>query len=251
MSAGAVRRGSLGLVLAMLAGGAGACSAGTKTITVLVPTQLRHPFQQIAARFEFENRHTSIQLEFDRSDVLAQRIRLGAKADVFVSTSSVAMDQVARRPGVAKRAIFAKDRLTIIVPTDNPGRIRSIDDLARRGVKVVLAAPGVPQGDDARAVLGNAGIAKRVLHNVVSNEVDVEGVVAKVASGDADAGIVFVTDAATNTKRVPIPRRDNVTTAYEIAELSGAADPDLAATFLTFLLGPGRSALRSDGLLPP
>jgi molybdate transport system substrate-binding protein len=161
------------------------------------------------------------------------------------------MDVVARNPGVANRADFARNRLTVIVPTSNPARIRKLADLAKPGVKLVLAAPGVPAGDYARTVLRNAGIAGPALRNVVSNEVDVEGVVAKVASGDADAGIVYVTDVPSNATAIPIPPSDNVVATYLIGVVHGASEPALATSFIQFVLGPGRSVLRRDGFLPP
>ena len=118
-------------------------------------------------------------------------------------------------------------------------------------MRLVLAAPGVPAGDYARTVLRKAGIAGPALRNLVSNEVDVEGVVAKVASGDADAGIVYVTDVPSNARAIPIPPADNVIAIYLIGAVRGASDPALATSFIRFVLGPDRQVLRRDGFLPP
>src|SRR5205823_10167178 len=127
----------------------------------------------------------------------------------FASASERWMDDVANDPGVSDRADFARNRLTIVVPTSNPANIRTVGDLARPGIKLVLAAEGVPAGDYGRAMLRNAGIERPALANVVSNEVDVKSVLAKVESGDADAGIVYVTDVtpdlASRVRAIGIP----------------------------------------------
>jgi molybdate transport system substrate-binding protein len=164
------------------------------------------------------------------------------------------MDAVADDPGVSDRADFARNRLTIITPKDNPASIASVQDLGNDGVQLVLAAEGVPAGDYGRQVLDNAGISDKALANVVSNAVDVKGVVQAVTSGDADAGIVYVTDVtpdvASQVQVVAIPDDLNVIATYPIGVVDGASDASLAKQFVQYVEGPGQEVLMADGFLP-
>ena len=129
----------------------------------------------------------------------------------------------------------------------------SLDDLGRPGIKLVLAAEGVPVGDYAREMLANAGIADEALANVVSNEDDVKGVVQKVALGEADAGIVYRTDVTATVEGdlevIDVPADVNVEAVYPIAALAGAPDP--AREFVAYVLGPGQGTLEAAGFLAP
>ena len=251
-----MRRG-LGLLLLLAVLGS-ACSGGgsgsaSHRITVLAASSLTDAFGVIAQEFEHAHPGTTVRLSFGPSDGLAQAIQAGNAVDVFASASEEVMDGVAARPGVSGRTDFARNRLVVVVPSSNPAHIHSIGDLAPPGVKLVLAAPGVPAGDYAREILRNAGILHAALANVVSNEIDVRSVLAKLASGDADAGIVYETDAAaggTGIVAIPIPAKDNVTAAYPIAVIKGAPDAATASAFVRFVLGPGQVTLRQAGFLP-
>jgi len=121
-------------------------------------------------------------------------------------------------------------------------------------VKLVLAAAGVPAGDYARAILQNAGVSKAALANVVSNEEDDQSVVAKVLSGDADAGIVYVTDLTPDTSGkvtlVSIPVALNVIATYPIAVVTGSQEVNLAKRFVDYVLGDGQQTLAQYGFLP-
>jgi molybdate transport system substrate-binding protein len=158
-------------------------------------------------------------------------------------------------PGVSGRAGFARNELAIVVPADNPAAIEAPEDLATDGVRLVLAAEGVPAGDYARELLENAGVADGALANVVSNEEDVKGVVAKVLSGDADAGIVYVTDVTQELtdrlRLVAVPDDVNVIATYPIAVVSGSEEADLAQRFVDFVLDEGQRSLAEHGFLPP
>jgi molybdate transport system substrate-binding protein len=231
-------------------------SSGAKhqrALTVLGAASLTEAFQAIGRQFEGAHGGVSVRFSFGPSDGLAQQIRQGAPADVFASASESWMNEVAKDPGVAGRADFARNRLTVVVPASNPARIGALADLARPGVKLVLAARGVPAGDYGREILANAGIAKGALTNVVSNEVDVKGVLAKVASGDADAGIVYVTEVTPSVsgqvRAVSIPPNDNVVATYPIAVIDGAGQAALARAFVRFVLGPGQSTLQRSGFM--
>jgi len=121
-------------------------------------------------------------------------------------------------------------------------------------VRLVLAAPGVPAGDYARQALSNAGL-RPALRNVVSNEQDVEGVVGKVSSGDADAGIVYATDVTPSVARsvgtVPIPEEDNVVAVYDIGVVRGTKTAALARAFVAYVTGPGQAILQRAGFEAP
>jgi molybdate transport system substrate-binding protein len=165
------------------------------------------------------------------------------------------MDDVQKEVGVSDRADFAQNQLVVITPPDDPGDVASFTDVAKPGVKLVLAAEGVPVGDYARQALDDAGILDAALANVVSNEEDDASVVAKIASGEADAGIVYVSDVteavAPTVRAVEIPADVNVIATYPIAVVSGAAQPDLAKGFVVYVTGAdGRSTLERFGFLP-
>jgi molybdate transport system substrate-binding protein len=225
--------------------------AAPGSITVFAAASLTEAFTQIAADFE-DQQGTTVRLSFGPSDGLATQIQEGAPADVFASASPKWMDAVAEDPGVTDRTDFARNLLIVITPTDNPAGVHSVGDLGRPGIKLVLAAEGVPLGDYARELLGNAGIADEALANVVSNEDDVKGVVQKVALGEADAGIVYRTDVTTavagDLDVIDVPDDDNVVAVYPIAALARAPGP--ARGFVTYVLGPGQAVLQQAGFLP-
>jgi molybdate transport system substrate-binding protein len=224
------------------------------TLTVLGAASLTDAFDTIGRAFEAQHPGTKVRFSFGPSDGLAQQIQGGAPADVFASASTMWMDAVAKDPGVSDRADFAKNRLTIITPKDNPAGITSVQDLGKQGVKLVLAAEGVPAGDYGRQILDNAGISKQALANVVSNAVDVKGVVEAVTSGDADAGIVYVTDVtpdvAGQLHEVAIPDAVNVIATYPIGVVDGSSNAGLSKQFVQYVLGPGQKVLRADGFMP-
>jgi molybdate transport system substrate-binding protein len=157
-------------------------------------------------------------------------------------------------PGVSDRADFAKNRLTIIVPTGNPAGIEDIGDLAEDDVQLVIAAEGVPAGDYAREIFQSAGISRAAMANVVSNAEDVRSVVTSVASGEADAGIVYVTDVtadvANQVTQIEIPDDVNVIATYPIAVVKDTQETDLAKSFVDYVLGPGQRTLAEYGFLP-
>jgi molybdate transport system substrate-binding protein len=237
---------------------ASACGSGTPaapdSITVFAAASLTEALTTIAADYEGQN-GIHVRLSFGPSDGLATQIQEGAPAAVFASASPKWMDVVEEAPGVTDRADFARNILVVITPADDPAGIHSLEDLGKPGIKLVLAAEGVPVGDYAREMLGNAGIADAALANVVSNEDDVKGVVQKVALGEADAGIVYRTDVtaavAADVAEVTIPDEVNVTAVYAIAALQGTPGEGLASEFVTYVLGPGQKILTEAGFLPP
>ena len=224
-------------------------------LTVSGAASLTDAFGEIGAAFEGENPGVTLTFNFGPSDGLATQINEGAPVDVFASASPTWMDAVQDEgPGVSGRADFAKNRLAIIVPSDNPAGIEGIDDLAEDDIALVIAAEGVPAGDYAREIFANAGIADAAMANVVSNAEDVRTVVTAVASGDADAGIVYVTDVTSDVadpvRSIEIPDEINVIATYPIAVVSGSEEADLAQRFVDYVLGPGQEVLAEQGFLP-
>ena len=241
--------------LVLLLAGCGGSGSEHSEITVLAAASLTGAFTRIGAEFERANPDVTVRFSFGPSDGLATQILEGAPADVFAPASPKYMDQVrSDGPGVTDQVDFARNTLAVIVPSDNPAHIASLDDLARSGVKLVLAAVGVPAGDYARGVLANAGIQEGALANVVSNEEDVKGVVQKVLLGEADAGIVYRTDVtpdiSARVREISIPDGMNIAT-YPIAVIDGSGHTLVAEAFVRFVTGRGQATLRTFGFLPP
>ena len=224
-------------------------------LTVSAASSLTEAFTKIGSSFEAANDNSHVVFNFGPSDGLASQIQESDGVDVFASASPTWMDAVQDDPGVSGRRDFAKNRLAVLVPSDNPAGITSLEDLAEPGVKLVLAAEGVPAGDYAREVFDNAEISDAALANVVSNEGDVKGVITKLLSGDADAGIGYVTDVTPEVSDqislIAIPDDVNVIATYRIAVVTGSDDPALAEAFVDYVAGPGQDVLDEYGFLPP
>jgi molybdate transport system substrate-binding protein len=230
-------------------------TAESVELTVSGGSSLTDAFGEIGGAFESENPGVTVTFNFGPSDGLATQINGGAPVDVFASASPTWMDSVQDDgPGVSDRADFAKNRLTIIVPADNPAGVEDIDDLTEDGLKLVIAAEGVPAGDYAREIFDNAGISEAAMANVVSNAEDVRAVVTSVASGEADAGIVYVTDVtadvADQVTQIEMPDDINVIATYPIAVVNDTQETDLAKSFVDYVLGPGQQTLAEYGFLP-
>lgn len=226
-------------------------------VLVFAASSLTEAFGEIGRRFEEANPTVTIRFVFGPSDALAVQINNGAPADVFASASEAWMKTVRdQEPGVNAEATFACNRLVIITPPDNPAGIASLEDLGRQGVKLVLAGEDVPAGAYARQALAGAGVAERAAANVVSNEEDVKAVVQKIILGEADAGIVYVTDLTadveSSVQAVPIPRADNAIATYPIAVVASSEHGELAVSFVSYVRGrAGQEVLRSYDFLPP
>jgi molybdate transport system substrate-binding protein len=236
-------------------GGSGGNVVHDRDLIVSAAASLTSPFIEIGKSFEQRNRGVRVSFSFGPSDGLATQINEGAPVDVFASASAKWMDAVQHEgPGVPGRADFARNKLAIIVPAENPAGIEKLGDLTRNRVKLVLAADGVPAGDYAREIFASAGIADAALANVVSNEEDVKAVVTKVLSGDADAGIAYVTDVTPNLADritvITIPDDVNVAATYSIAVVAGSQEADLAQRFVHYVLGEGQAILAEYGFLP-
>jgi len=229
-------------------------SATSTELTVFAASSLTAAFNQIGSDFESANPGTTVTYNYGSSTDLATQIGSEGTADVFASASGTAMDTVEKDPGVDGWTDFATNQLVIITPTDDPGDISSLKDLGKPGVQLVLGAEGVPVGDYARQMLDENALTDQVMPNVVSNEPDDASVVAKVKSGEADAGIVYTSDIANNSdvRGVPIPEKQNVTAIYPIAGVSDSPNAELASSFVDYVTGSqGEATLKKYGFGPP
>lgn len=234
------------------------------TLNILAAASLTEAFQEMAPAFEAAHSGVTLQFNFAGSQQLAQQLANGAPADVFASANKKQMDVAVEAGRIAAdaSASFAQNRLVVILPADNPAAITSLASLAKPGIKLVLAAKEVPVGQyaldflakaDTGASLGS-GYSALVLANVVSYEENVKAVLAKVTLGEADAGIVYTSDAASATGeiiQIEIPDGLNVIAQYPIAVVHDSAHTDLAKAFVEWVQSSeGQKVLQKYGFLP-
>jgi len=233
-------------------------------VNVFAAASLTEAFGQLAKLAERQHPGWHVAAQFAGSQQLAMQIEQGAPADVFASADEHWMSHLGDRGLLAAAPRdFARNRLLVIVPQDNPGDVDHLEDLARPGIKLVLGAAAVPVGRYSRQLLEKlsrapgfgADFRQRVLRNVVSDEENVKGVVAKVQLGEADAGIVYGSDVtaavAGAVRALEIPEPDNVTATYPIAVLKNAPDPQAARDFVALVLSAaGQAVVRQHGLIP-
>ena len=269
------------MLFGALACSGGALSVDTGRLTVFAASSLTEAFTDLAADFEKSNQGKSVDLNFAGSQLLRVQLENGARADVYASADQRHMDLAVESGLVSGEDIkFASNRLVIIVPKQEvpdsesdqtgcsrPNReagssIMSPSDLACKGVKLALAQPEVPAGRYSRTVIERMGQDSRfgpdysrdVLANVVSEEANVRHVLQKVALGEADAGMVYFSDAqvAPNVAVILIPDEANVVASYTLALLRDSDQPELAESFINFILSPdGQATLGKYGLSPP
>jgi molybdate transport system substrate-binding protein len=214
-------------------------------LTVYAAASLTDVFPQI---------DSSQKYSFGGSNALAAQITLGAPADVFASANMTLPNQLYAKGLCSKPVVFTRNTLVIVVPTANPAGIHSVYDLAKPGVKLDIAASGVPVGSYTLQILKNMNLSSSVLKNVVSQETDVREVLAKVSLGEADAGFVYSTDAKTvpgkvNVIKVPAWAQPKV--QYGICIVSKSPNQGDAQTFINTVLSKGGQAkLLAAGFLP-
>jgi molybdate transport system substrate-binding protein len=212
-------------------------------LTVFAAASLTNVFPQIDRKPTYS---------FAGSNALAAQIRQGAPADVFASANTAIPQQLHTEGLVEKPVVFTRNALILIVPKSNPARIRSVFDLRKDGVKLVVAGPGVPVGDYTRVVLHNLGLDD-ALQNVVSNESDVREVLAKVALGEADAGFVYTTDARTVRGKVAtigIRWSAQPIVQYAVAVVKSSGHLKAARAYVAKLRRPfAQEKLRAAGFL--
>jgi molybdate transport system substrate-binding protein len=233
-----------------------------QTLTVFAAASLTEAFTEIGKSFEADNPNVTLVFNFAGSQALRTQIEEGAPADVFASANKTEMDKLIDASFIAQDApqIFLNNKLVVILPVDNPAELNQLEDLAKPGIKLVLAAEEVPVGKYARQALdamnGQYGtdFKDKVLANVVSNEDNVRQVVAKVQLGEADAGVVYTSDAiaASDLKTIEIPVEFNVIAEYPIAALTRSTNLQLANGFIDFVLSKeGQLILQKWGFASP
>lgn len=236
----------------LLAGPAFATHAGAAELTVSAAASLTAAFTEIARAFGRAKPGSPVRTNFAGSSTLVQQIREGAPVDVFASADESNMQKLVDARDVAgEPVVFARNRLVILVARGNPEKIGTIADLARPGLVLSLCGPAVPAGKYAREIFARAGVGLPES----SQELDVKAVVSRVALGEADAGIAYVTDARAAgdaVEAVAIPDAQNVVARYPIAVLSRTQQADLARDFVAFVRGDaGQAILARFGFLPP
>jgi molybdate transport system substrate-binding protein len=238
-------------------------AAQAEPIAIFAAASLKDAFTEAGAVMARRRPGFEARFNFAGSQQLALQLDQGADADVFAAADDRSMRAVGEKGLLADTAVvFARNRLVIIVPAANPGRVDRLSDLTKRGLKLVLAGAAVPVGRYSREALDRlAGadefgpdFATRVLRNVVSQEDNVKAVVAKVQLGEADAGIVYVSDVTPSVRRVvreiPIPDPYNPIATYPVAVLARSSRKPAARAFTDFLLSAdGQQLLERHGLL--
>ena len=240
------------LVLAACGGGnndSGGSSGSANEIKVFAAASLTAAFNELGPQFTAANGGTKVTFNFAGSQALATQIQQSAPADVFASADTTNMDKVKDLVGTPR--VFASNLLQIVVEQGNPKGIKGLDDLANPDLKVVLAGPDVPAGKYAQQALGKAGVTVKP----VSQEDNVKAVVTKVSLGEADAGIVYVTDVTAGGDKVEgvdISRERNVVATYPIATVKASKAQAEAQKFMDLVLSDqGQQVLKQYGFLPP
>lgn len=232
-------------------------------LTIFAAASLTDAFTSIAADLEADVPGLEITLNFAGSQALATQLAESAQADVFASANQVQMQIAIEAGRIADEPVpFVQNRLAVVVPSDDPASIQSPVDLAEDDIKLVLAQPEVPAGRyarqaicamDADAATYGADFATKVAANIVSEEEDVRGVLTRIQLGEADAGIVYVSDAIAAgdaVTTIEIPSNVNVLASYPIAAVAGGNEL-VAAAFISYLLGAeGQATLTEYGFEP-
>ncbi|MGH9039430.1 MAG: molybdate ABC transporter substrate-binding protein [Acidimicrobiia bacterium] len=222
----------------------------TGNITVLAAASLTDSFTEMGKAFEAANRGTKVTFIFGASSTLAAQANEGAPADLFASADEANMKKVTDTGNAADLTVFTRNRLSLLVGKGNPQGIAALTDLAKPGVVFVLCAVEVPCGKFGQQALDKAGVNAKPK----SFEENVKAVVTKVTLGEADAGIVYVTDAKAagdSALGVDIPDEHNVIAVYPIGTLKQSATPEVAAAFKAYVVSaPGQQIMAKYGFLP-
>jgi molybdate transport system substrate-binding protein len=223
----------------------------TGTINVFAAASLQESFTTLGSQFESANPGTNLVFNFGPSSGLAEQIGQGAPADVFASASTKTMETVVAGGDAATPTNFAANKMQIATPPTNPADVATVNDLAKKVVKVALCQVEVPCGATAEQVFTNA----KVTVTPVTQEVDVKAVISKVSLGEVDAGVVYVTDvkaAGASVKGIEIPEDINASTTYPIAALTATRNKPTAQAFVDYILSPdGVTVLTAAGFAQP
>ena len=238
-------------------------TSGPRNLTVFAAASLANAIDSAAAAFTAAHPGITITISTDSSAALATQIEQGAPVDVFLSADASNPQKLVDR-GVADGAavVFARNKLTIVVPKGNPGGLMSPKDLAKSGLRIVAAGDEVPITKYATQVVANLaaapgyppGFAASYAANVVSKEDNVKAVIAKIELGEGDAAIVYVTDAkaSDDVATIDVPDAANVAATYAGVVVRASASAGAAKAFLAWFAGPdGQAILARSGFLPP
>jgi molybdate transport system substrate-binding protein len=222
-----------------------AASATRAQLTVYAAASLTNVFSAI---------DRSEKYSFGGSNALAAQIQQGAPADVFASANMTLPTTLFEKGLCSKPVVFTRNTLVIVVPKSNPADIHNIYNLTKPGVKIDIAAKGVPVGSYTLQILENMNLSSAVLKNVVSQETDVREVLSKVALGEADAGFVYSTDAKTvpgQVKVIKIPAWAQPKVQYGICVVSSSSQKPAAKAFIQRVMSKaGQKKLHTFGFLP-
>ena len=264
-------RNPMTLLAAALAVGLAACARGgtssappaTTSLLVFAASSLTDAFDALAADFEAEHPGTDVVLNYGASQALRTQIQEGAQADVFASANRDEVQALVAAGLVdgGSARIFARNRLVVVLPAGNPAGFSSLRDLARPGVRVLVADPAVPAGKYTLRALDSMAsdpawgpeFRDAVLANVASQEETVRAVLAKVDLGEADAGFVYSSDASQVARllRLELPLMSNPLVEYPMAVLRPSLHAPLAQAFVDFVLSDsGQRILEAHGFLP-
>ncbi|MET9429171.1 MULTISPECIES: molybdate ABC transporter substrate-binding protein [unclassified Streptomyces] len=243
------------LLVPLAACGNGGSDGGAKDaapkahLTVLAAASLTDVFKTAGAAYEKSHRGTRITFSFAGSQELVAQVKAGAPADALITADTKSMDGVRDETGTP--AVIAKNRLVIAVGEGNPEKVDELKDLGDPRLKVVLAAPEVPAGKYSKQILD----AQKITVKPVSQEPNVRAVLSKVELGEADAGLVYKTDADSAPDKVDavaIPDAQNAIAAYPAATLKDSRNAEAAAAFVAWLAGPeGQKILQDAGFQKP
>lgn len=256
------------IIISMLAALALVISAGfaeePKELTAFTAASLTGAFGEIGQIYKNET-NISVVFNFDGSQALRTQMENGAYADIFTSANKKQMNAV-KADGLMNNSsviIFTKNKLSLIVPKDNPGKVSNLTDLAKPGLKIVIGTKDVPVGDYAMQIINKLGndssygaeYKTKVLANVVSQETNVNYVVTKVALGEADVGFAYVSDItedlASKVDKVDIPDEYNVIAEYPIGVLNDSNYPTESEKFIALVTSEeGRAILEKYGFAP-
>jgi molybdate transport system substrate-binding protein len=238
-------------VLLALTGCGSSGSDAHTTLTVFAASSLKGAFTQLGKDFEADHDGVEVVFSFAGSSDLVAQVQQGADADVIASADEDTMGKLTADDLVGEPVVFATNTLEIAVPPGNPAGVRSLQDLGKAGLKLVVCAPEVPCGAAAAQVEASAGMDL----SPSSEEQSVTDVLGKVISGEADAGLVYVTDvesAGDQVEGIKLPESEDVVNRYPIATVSDGKQSDLAQEFLDLVTGDrGQRVLSSAGFGKP
>ena len=252
----------LGSACAVVNGSRDSDSISDETLTIFAAASLSEAFTEIAEEYKALNPGSEVAINFAGSQQLAQQLSHGASADIFASADYQQVENVINFGRVADgtELPFIQNQLAVVLPEDNPGGILEFKDLEMPGIQLILADAAVPAGRYSQEMLDRASadvefgdqFKGNVLENVVSYEENVRAVLTKIILGEADAGIVYLSDfigaSEENIKMVTIPDEVNVTASYLIAPLMDSGNKDHGMNFIQLVLSPnGQEILTKHG----